>query len=331
MDARNSGRALPSPARYFPLERGLYEVAPGLRTLGSDFGNGEMDARLFQIDRDFAEYRANTVSARVERLQKYVCTKDFLPEVRTAVSAFLIERMTTEYPDYFRRTHQGLDCALTGESLNFNDAFELTGVERSTTTPPYTDAFDALAAQVPEDLAILIRRDDRDWLAALSLTSPSHWAAEDKIGRDFFSIHAPVPGIDKLNRAAAHFVEAMIHKGPYVRFVWGFASDRRLNHHPEPAPGVDPALWRGRVFRRGEASPFQIRVERQVTWGLPSVEAALFSIRVSFIDGAEIRGRPAERALLRSALLSMTPESLRYKGLDADRDEVVAWLDAGPD
>jgi hypothetical protein len=120
----------------------------------------------------------------------------------------------------------------------------------------------------------------------------------------------------------------MVHKGPYTRFVWGFGSDMRLNHHPEPAPGADPAVWKGRSFSRDrEGSPFILRVERQVIHGLPEVNAAIFGIRIYFMDGEEIRRQPAHRALLRSALLSMTPESRVYKGLDQCMDEVIAWLD----
>src|SRR5206468_2092864 len=101
----------------------------------------------------------------------------------------------------------------------------------------------------------------------------------------FFEIHRPVPGIDKVNQAARSYIEAAIGKGPYVRFVWGFATDRRLNHHPEPPPGMSPESWRGRTFDAGSPSPFLLRIERQQLWGLPAVRAAVFLIRVSFVDG----------------------------------------------
>jgi hypothetical protein len=34
-----------SPARYFPIEPGRYEVKPGLFKFGTDFGNGDAGAR----------------------------------------------------------------------------------------------------------------------------------------------------------------------------------------------------------------------------------------------------------------------------------------------
>jgi hypothetical protein len=119
----------------------------------------------------------------------------------------------------------------------------------------------------------------------------------------------------------------MVEKGPYVRFVWGFATDSRLNHHPEPPPGEDPGVWRGRSFHPDRPeSPFTLRVERQVLLGLPELSASLFAIRVLFIPGERVRARPEWRELLLGALRSMTPESRSYKGLDGSFDEVVAWL-----
>ena len=81
------------------------------------------------------------------------------------------------------------------------------------------------------DLAVMRaegeKQDFRDWLASIHLCAPSHWAAEDKIGLPFTAIHAPIPHIEKVNAAAESLVRAMIHRGPYVRFVWGFAAPLR--------------------------------------------------------------------------------------------------------
>lgn len=337
---------LPEPARYFPLEKGVYEVAPGLRTLGTPMGNGARDGQVFQLDSEFHRYRANKLACRRERLGKYVVTRELDPAVESAVARFLYERLVAEHPEAFVPSAlpggmRGLECRLTGERLRFSAEFELLGVEGAEGAeggaeeafPPYVSAYDALCSQVQEDVAVMVSPEPgRDWLAALHLCSPSHWAAEDKIGRNFFAVHVPVPGIDKINRAAASFVDAMIRKGPYVRFVWGFATDTRLNHHPDPAPGADAKEWKGRSFEPARpGSPFILRMERQCIVGLPEVAASVFTIRVYFEEGELIRRDPARRALLRSALLSMTPESRAYKGVASCLDEVIAWLDqAGP-
>jgi len=357
---------LPPPARYFPIEKGTYEVAPGLKGLSQPMGNGPRDAQVFQFDSEFRKYRENKLRCRQEDLAKYHLTSDYEPSVSTAVNRFIVARLTEEHPEYFRwnasQSTGSLFCALTGETIEFDEKFELSGVAPPSMADvadanriPYKTAFDALCSQIQEDVAVVTSDPDseasdgsmgRDWLAAIHLCSPGHWAAADKIGKNFFDIHTPVAGIEKVNRAAKSLIDAVIHKGPYVRFVWGFGTDKRLNHHPTPPPGVPVEEWRGRSFRppasqphpatqvnsamrSTQDSPFILRVERQVLWGLPEVRSSLFLIRVYFIDGDEIRRDPRESALLRSGLLSMTQQSRVYKGLDGCMDEVIAWLDNG--
>ncbi|MFN2455475.1 MAG: DUF3445 domain-containing protein [Pyrinomonadaceae bacterium] len=330
---------LAAPARYFPLEKGLYEVVAGLKALGADFGNGEIDARVFQIDCEFAKYRSNKLRCRAERLDKYYATANYTPALDQAIARFLLKRFVTEYPQLFSCEilaggKSALRCELTGEVLIFDaemKLIEVRGSDIASRVPEYASAFDGLCSQVPEDIAVVsLAPEGNDYLTAIHLCSPSHWAAEDKIGKNFTAIHAPVPGIERINRTAPSLVDAMINKGPFVRFAWGITGDTRLNHHPQPPPGLTIEQWRGRTFQaKNASSPFALRIERQVLHGLPELNAALFAIRVYFISGEEIRANERERALLRAALLSMTPESRAYKGLDENMEDVIAWLDNG--
>ncbi len=325
---------LPSPARYFPLEKGLYEVAPGLHPLGRSFGNGALDSQALQITSAFPRYRENKLRARAERAGKYVCTHALDAESSRAVNAFLVERLCTEHPHLFTREDRGDGCILhashTGDRIALDAAFELTKGPRCET--PFLSAFDALCLQFECDVAVVRaegeRETFRDWLAALHLCAPSHWAAEEKLGLPFTAIHAPVPHIEKVNAAAESLVRAMIHRGPYVRFVWGFATDNRLNHHPAPPPGHDAGTWRGRSFDDARApSPFLLRVERQLTWGFPHVNAAIFGIHVTFIEGEAIRTNERERDLFAAALRSLSPASRVYKSVEGNLDRVLAYLE----
>jgi hypothetical protein len=309
---------LDAPATYFPITRGLYEVSPGLKLLGADFGNGVMDRRVFQIDANFPRFRQSKLACRQDRLEKYFQQSDLSPEAERALVEWLIDRLTTEYPDIFSVDGCQLLCRHTNESIALND---------SNTASGYRSAFDALANQVAEDICLMRRDGSRNWLAAAHVCSPGHWSAEEKIGKPFTAIHDPVPGIGAINQKAHHFVEMMIHRGPFVRFAWGFGTDDRLNHHPKPPDGVDADDWRGRAFDPNDPK-FFLRVERQVTWGLPAVNAAAFVIRVSHLPGEQIRSNPLERNQLISALKSMTPESRLYKGIDGSMDAILDWLSA---
>lgn len=272
------------PAVYTPWTKGVYEVAPGLRPFGTDFGNGEADQRVFQLDSEYARYRANKIDAIGERRSKYVCREDLSEEVEAAAVG-LIRRLLP-----------------SSEACGLDD----------------------LAMSVQEDIVLVSTEGDCDWVSYLHLCSPSHWAAEAKVGRSFFDVHAPIPGFDRINSVSRELVEAMVRKGPFVRFVWGVESDDRLNHHPEPPPGHDPGEWHGRQFSKGR---FFVRTERQVIWGLPEVGAAMFTIRVGHVPDTVVLARPHLRDSLRSAVESMSPAARAYKGLDREWGALIDLLE----
>jgi hypothetical protein len=175
-----------------------------------------------------------------------------------------------------------------------------------------------MACQVPEDICLMRLADDREWLAMAHVCSPSGWAPAAKVGRAFAAIHEPVPHIERLSATAAELMRAMVYRGPYLRFVWGISSDNRLNHHPDSLQPVAP-------FVPGE-SKLYVRVERQVTWGLPQLSAAVFTIHVSHFDVEQVRRDPHQRQQLHAALRSMSSQSLSYKGLGDSIDAIIRWL-----
>lgn len=315
------GSSLPGPCRYFPLANGKYEVAAGLRALGTDFGNGAREGKVFQFDAEYPRYRRAKEAARAERLEKYAPRGIRLDhEVAAGVNRFIIESLTAEWPEYFQMRDAGtLDCTLSAERIVFDKDYRLLSVQGS---PPYRDLFDALASQVQEDLAIWRRDPDpagdpEGWLAAIHLCFPNHWAAEEKIGKPFNAVHQPVAGFQKLAKAAPSLVEMMVAKGPFVRFAWGVATDRELNHHP----GNE---FQGRAFDT-MGPVLELRIERQTLTSFAEIGASLFTIRTYFLDVAEeLSGE--ERVALGKAIESMTPESLVYKGLDGSKEAILRWL-----
>jgi len=328
MDASPDIVLPPVAARYFPPSGGKYEVKPGLVPLGTDYGNGAADALMFQFDAGFAEYRMVKRAARAERLGKYYQTRDFAPEIAGVVNRFIVRRLAADHPGLFVLDEWDeevtLDCALTGETLRFDR--EMQRVAGKETDPPYADPFDALAAQVQEDLAVVRRVDGKDWACAIHLCFPYRWTAEEKIGLDFVTMHLPVPGMETFRKPG--MVTNMVKFGPFTRFVWELCTDTRLNHHREPPPDVDPEQWRERPLDP-QAPRLYLRVEREVLQGFPEQEAALLAVRISFRDGEEIRRDATLREPLCRTIESMSPEALRYKGLADSRDTILAWLRGG--
>ncbi len=310
---------LPPPPRYFPPANGRYDVAVGLRPLGTDFGNGALDQKVFQFDQHFTRYRQEKLRVRAERLDKYYPPHAELSDaLRSAVARYLIEKLVAEWPDFFTFDGRRLRCALTGDELEFAPNFILTA-QRSVASPPYRDALDALASNLQEDLAVWTREPGgtREWLAAVHLCFPNHWAAADKIGRPFNTVHAPVAGFERLYKAAPGIVDGMVTKAPSVRFAWGPATDDALNHHPQNE-------FKGRQFDPQRPQLF-LRIERQTLSPFPLENGSLFTIRTIFLDCAKDL-TPTERQALIAALDSMTPDSLRYKGLAASKSAICNWL-----
>lgn len=316
---------------YFPIERGLYEVAAGLRPLGFDFGNPHYDSKIFHIAEDFPLYRQNMLECRDERLSKYFCLHNISEERIQTLTKFLVHRLVLEYPEIFSFSEHTLFCKHTGDTLKFSDNYDLVSFKSSETfNTPVLHPIDALSLQVPEDLAYVCRdlETSKDHLGLLHLCTPSHWAAEDKIGMNFFDIHTPIPEIEKVNRVASKLVDMMINKGPFVRFIWSFVTDKRLNHHPIAPLNFDQETWKGRSFDEFSSIPFYFRIERQVTFGFQETQTALFTIGVTFLSGLEVKNNPHQRSQLISALHSMTPASRVYKGVDECFDKLIEWLNS---
>jgi dimethylamine monooxygenase subunit A len=330
----NTVEASENCASYFPLENGKYQVKPGFIPFGLCLGNGEADKQVFQIDSNFSHYRQVKLLSRTERLSKYYQSSNYSDTVAGAVAYLMIHRLIQEHPQYFQSEsladgHFGFHCHITRETLYLDTNWHLQQVktQNNTVFPPYASTLDALAAQVQEDITVIRRSPEgSNWLSAVHLCYPNHWSAEEKIGRDFSTIHAPVAGMEKLNQRSHTIVNAMIVQKPMVRFAWGLSTDTRLNHHPEPPPNVPLEKWQGRQFNRDNPRLF-LRIERQVIWGLPEYDAALFTVRTYFRDCLAVKKNTHLRRKLSSALQSMTPGSLLYKGLIDSRDSILAWLE----
>lgn len=319
---------------YFPIERGVYEVTAGLKPLASDLGHGALDQKNFQLTEDFHQYRKNKIEALNERASKYVCRHHLDNSIESSIALWICRRLCLEWPEIFSLSESGsvrtLTCAHSGDQISFDDSGTLEHFETTDQfVSPIVTLLDAIALQVQEDLAITSRtlEPKKDWISYLHLCSPSHWAAEDKIGKSFFEVHRPVAGIDRILKVSDTMVDAMITKGPFQRFVWSFVTDLRLNHHPTPAPGWDLAEWKGRSFKKGQQEPFYFRIERQTTTGFPDLQASLFTIRVYFSLASEIKADSHKKAQLSSALKSMSPESKVYKGVATCFDDLIEFLD----
>jgi dimethylamine monooxygenase subunit A len=316
---------LEEPAHYYPFDKGVYQVAPLLRPFSTSFGNSaEIKERVFQIDRNFEVYRAEKIRSITGHFGRHVLESRLNASQRKQAARFIFERLRKEYPSLIQSTQNNNSIVFrhTGDSLVLDhDATPLSGVSSDAQIqalgPSAEDPLLVLALQIQEDFSLWTYDEADDWMAYASICFPNHWAPEDKIGKNFFEVHQPVAGAASMLQSSSQLVQGMVHRGPFVRFAWGMATDTALNHHPLEPQGrrFDPAapkLW--------------VRAERQTLHGFPDERLAFFTIRTYFEDVKALKTQPQLRQTLRSALLSISPASLVYKGLDGSLDAILDWI-----
>ena len=176
----------------------------------------------------------------------------------------------------------------------------------------------ALSLGLQEDLVLMGRdgvADDDLRALALSVVFPSGWDPLTRLGLPLRAIHGPVADGERLRQASSALSQAMLAKGPFLRFIWTLAPDDRLARWPGEGEPLDPA---------GPVAGLWLRCERQVTLPLPAFEASLFLIRVMNAPLATMAHDATRRALLVASLRSMSDAVVAYKGIGAARERVLA-------
>jgi hypothetical protein len=271
--------------------------------------DGYLEAQLAEKGRLEAEHGASVFAAEpgTEAAQREVLS-------------LLIEHLPARFPEIYRRAGDTMYVASSGRAIDLANP----GV------PPLKIA----ARLVQEDL-VLMRRGENGWrICAASLSFPSSWSLAEKFGKPLREIHRPVPHFGHGTRSD-DLIERMFDKlqGQLVeRFNWSLQPDAGLykplssmqrDDRAEKAvsrfPGIDPA------------SVAFIRVERQTVRKLPVSGDVLFTIRIHLDPMSALRSHP-ERARIAASfagqLAALERSELDYKGLAADRDRLVAALEA---
>lgn len=175
-----------------------------------------------------------------------------------------------------------------------------------------------LSLAFAEDFAVLDSASTAiPWLA---VALPSHWAPEQKVGRPFADVHAPVADNALLLQAAQGLARLVAGPDRWERFVWTVTPHGALAAHPAHPPAgswdgqpLDAAWW---------------RTERQTFLPVPGAAQAVFTILVEVRPLPEAIDSPARAARLHAAVASMSAPVLAYRGLAGVRGRLLAWLAA---
>jgi hypothetical protein len=157
------------------------------------------------------------------------------------------------------------------------------------------------------------------WLA---VCLPSRWAPEEKVGRHFAAIHAPVADNAMLLAAGESLARLVTGSERWERFVWTITADPRLHQHPARSDGA----WPADLAADALAARASFRSERQTFVPIAGTAQAIFTIRVASVPLVDAVTSDEIAARLHAAVASMSADVLAYKGLASARDRLLAWL-----
>jgi hypothetical protein len=160
------------------------------------------------------------------------------------------------------------------------------------------------------------------WLA---VCLPSRWAPEDKVGRRFDVVHAPVADGERVVAAGPSLARLVTGDERWERFVWTVTAEPRLHQHPARGGAEWPTADAADATALADVASF--RSERQTFLPLAGGRA-IFTIHVDSRPlAAAVTSADAARRL-HAAIASMSPAVLAYRRLDVARDRLLAWLAA---
>jgi hypothetical protein len=171
-----------------------------------------------------------------------------------------------------------------------------------------------------EDFAVI--DGEHATLPWLAVCLPSRWAPEDKVGRHFAEVHAPVADNALLVAAGEQLARLVTGGDRWERSVWTISADPRLHQHPAQELNEWPTAGDAHAV----AAMASFRHEYQTFVPLAGARQAVFTIRVRSEPLADAIVSRDEASRVHAALSSMSPAVLAYRGLAGVRDRLLHWL-----
>ncbi len=245
---------------------------------------------------------------------------DAAPALRT-----LMQQAAKEHADAFAWDGalafdaERLGWSIRGDQLHGRGPPEIGDCLRA--LPPQWRLTGLLSLALAEDFAVIDGATARiPWLA---VCLPSRWAPEEKLGRHFAEVHAPVADNRLLVTAADHLARLVTGADRWERFVWTLSADPCLMQHPRHAP---PSTWPPAVDAHALAALASFRTEHQTFIPMPGSRQAVFTIHVESHPLVVAIDSPERARRLHDALGSMSAAVLAYRGLTDARDRLLRWL-----
>lgn len=244
----------------------------------------------------------------------------------------LFAQAAAEHPEAWHWHRDGcIDALRLGWSVQRGEAqslagdavLDIGGCLRA--LPPEWRAAALFCLAFAEDFAVIDGNTAHiPWLA---VCLPSHWAPQDKIGRHFAEVHAPVADNALLVTAGEHLARLVTGTDRWERWVWTVTRHPQLCAHPAR---LEPHDWPHGDDADADQLATQafFRTERQTFIPLATHRQAVFTIHVESQPLAQAITEPWQAQRLHDAIASMSPAVLAYRSLTSARDRLLTWLSA---
>jgi hypothetical protein len=177
-----------------------------------------------------------------------------------------------------------------------------------------SDVLLKVATIIGEDLVVLAREENEWKIVAGAVLFPSRWKLSEKIGKGMDAVHTPVPGFAE---ALAPYMTATFDKistdRPVWRKNWSLHSTSDL-HQPTS------------IHAPAEPKNYWWRTERQTLTRAACGDFLYFTIRNRAEPLSWIKESPESAALFAQTLESLIPETIEYKGLVSDHQNIIDYL-----
>jgi hypothetical protein len=239
--------------------------------------------------------------------------------------ALILQDLCSHHPDKFSLSVDGPLWTWNNRLLGVDTSFRFCHSASLPLAP-----LDWVGHEVQEDLLLLDGSPDGDGalrLFAGQLCFANRWSLEEKMGRSFMDIHAPVPGFaQQIGRSSTLLLERLKSGRPVWRYNWSLVCSDQLDLSTRVFATMLPL--QGAVTTANCGQTCFVRTERQTLARLPHTGAVLFTVHTYRTPVAALARDPEWAQRFLSVLDSAAPELLAYKGVTPVEHHLRGYLQA---
>lgn len=234
----------------------------------------------------------------------------------------VINELVRHDPDRFSIEKNELRWTFTNKRLNESHSFTFGDAS----TLPYAP-LDWIGRHVQEDLIIL---NEKGEVVAGQLCFPSGWAMEEKIGKQFIEVHAPLPAVtNPMIETANRFIAHLPVGKSFMRNNWGFRYGDQLDLSSKYS-----ATYRAKLeadapsfSHEDVAEKIFLRVEHQTLTRLQNSGYVLFTIHTYHHSVKEVVSDAVRAQTLLSFLQGTPAELIDYKVMTPMYPQLISYLE----